>query len=265
MSRFNLRPTGLAVLLAGAVLLLASGSTAYAQSKSVIPGPAQSPVSAAQRAEMEKIIREYLLANPEIVIEAIQIYREREEKAQQLRAQAALAHSKELLINDPDSPVGGNPKGDVTIVEFFDYRCGYCKRILPTLQEVLNTDKNVRVVFKEFPILGPLSVFASQAALAAHKLDPKKYEAFHNAMMATPGGLSEKRVLRLAKEQGYDPTAIRKEMEAPDIQERIRKNHLLAETLNIRGTPAFVIGNELVPGAVDLDQLRQLIAQARSG
>lgn len=226
---------------------------------------AQFPVDVGQRAAVEKIVRDYLLANPDVVVEAIRLYREQAEQARQAHAKAALAESRAQLMNDPDSPVGGNPKGDVTIVEFFDYRCGYCKRVLPTIQEIIKTDKNVRIVFKEFPILGDESMVASRAALAAFKINPKKYEAFHNALMLSTGGLPVARVLRLAQELGYDPDALRKVMDSPEIEARIQKNYLLAESLNIRGTPAFVVGNELVPGAVDLEQLRSLIAQARSG
>ncbi|MEK9673058.1 MAG: DsbA family protein [Rhodospirillaceae bacterium] len=253
----------IAALLA-LLLPFIAAADATAQNKAVAPAsPLQ--VSADQKAAFEQVIRDYLLAHPEVVVEAIQVYRQRTEQAEQERAKKALAAHAGALSNDPDSPVAGNPKGDVTIVEFFDYRCGYCKRVLPTIQEVLNTDKNVNLVFKEFPILGEDSLFASKAAIAAHMIDPKKYVGLHNALMQTTGALSEKRVMQVLQSQGYDAKAVRKKMDSEEVQAHIQKNYALAESLDIRGTPAFVIGKELVPGAVDTDQMRQLIKKARKG
>lgn len=244
-----------AALVVGAVF---AAPTARAQDKA----PAMDPQ---QRGAIENVVREYLLANPEVIVDAIRIYREREQQAQAQQAQQALSVHKDGLTNDPNAPVAGNPKGDVTVVEFFDYHCGYCKRVFPVLQELLETDKNLRWVFKEFPILGPESVTASRAALAAWKLDPAKYLAFHSALMATTGGLPEDRILKIAKSAGYDADKLQKEMASDAITEEINRNHQIAETLGIRGTPAFIVGDELVPGAVDADTLRQLIAKARKG
>ncbi len=272
---FSVRRAWCRAVAALAVLgaVVAAPTDALAQSTAPAPAAQNQPettagsasIDPAQRAATEKIIRDYLLANPEVVIDAIRIYREQVERHQEEMARAALAHRRAALVSDPGSPVGGNPDGDVTIVEFFDYRCGYCKRVLPTIKEALKTDKNLRIVFKEFPILGDQSVFAARAALAVHKLDPKKYEPFHNALMASTGNVSESRVMRLAGELGLDPEAVRKTMDSPEIDARIDSNHQLAQSLNIRGTPAFVIGNELVPGLISLEQLRQLVAQARNG
>lgn len=244
-----------AALALGAVLVVPA---AQAQDKT----PAMDPQ---QRGAIETVVREYLLANPEVIVDAIRLYREREQQAQADQAKMALSAHKNSLINDPDAPVAGNPKGDVTVVEFFDYHCGYCKRVFPVLRELLDSDKNLRWVFKEFPILGPESVTASRAALAAWKLDPAKYLDFHAALMATSGGLPEDRILKIAKTAGYDADKLKKEMASDSVTAEINRNHQIAETLGIRGTPAFIVGDELVPGAVDVDTLRQLIAKARKG
>lgn len=229
------------------------------------PLPEASPAGAplADKAQLDEAIRSYILAHPEVIIEAIQNYQQQQALEQQQRAREALATQRQDLFNDPLTPVGGNPDGDITIVEFFDYRCHFCKRVLPSVQEILETDKNVRVVFKEFPILGPESVYASRAALSAWKIDESKYLDLHNAIMGVHGQLTERRVDRLVEEAGYDIEAVKSGMESEEIETIIQRNYALAETLNIRGTPAFVIGNQLVPGAIDLEQMRQLIADAR--
>lgn len=242
--------------------MVASVPAALAQDKAAAQAQAMDPQ---QRGAIETIVRDYLLANPEVIVDAIRLYREREQQAQEARAQQALSAHKDSLTNDPHAPVAGNPKGDVTVVEFFDYHCGYCKRVFPVLRELLDSDKNLRWVFKEFPILGPESVIASRAALAAWNLDPAKYLDFHAALMGTSGGLPEERILKIAKSTGYDAGKLKKEMDSEAVTAEINRNHQLAETLGIRGTPAFIVGNELVPGAVDVDTLRQLIAKARKG
>jgi protein-disulfide isomerase len=245
-----------------AAALVVAAFTAVPAARAQDKAPAMGPQ---QRGAIENVVREYLLANPEVIVDAIRLYREREQQAQAEQAQKALSAHKDSLTNDPNAPVAGNPKGDVTVVEFFDYHCGYCKRVFPVLRELLESDKNLRWVFKEFPILGPESVTASRAALAAWNLDPAKYLAFHAALMAASGGLPEERILKIAKSVGYDTDKLKKEMASDAVSNEINRNHQLAETLGIRGTPAFIVGDELVPGAVDADTLRQLIAKARKG
>ncbi len=168
---------------------------------------------------------------------------------------------RDELLNDPASPVGGNPDGDVTLVEFFDYQCPYCKKVLPSIQALLAEDRNLRYVFKEFPILGKASVFAARAALAAHRQG--KYLEFHMAVMPAKGKLTEARVMRLAKTAGLDTDRLRRDMADGTIDDSIRRNLELASALNVNGTPAFVIGDTVVPGAVDIDTLRSLIARER--
>ena len=216
-----------------------------------------------QREAMEKVVREYLRKNPEIVVEAIRSFQAREEQENKDRAQANLVSRRDALINDPSSPVGGNPDGDVTIVEFFDYRCGYCKQVFPTVMALMEDDRNVRYVFKEFPILGPESVVASRAALAAWRLDKNKYLGFHTALMSSRGGLPESKVMTLATESGYDVEGLREGMADPEIEAILNRNLQLADSLNIGGTPTFVIGNRMVPGAVSAEILTDLIADTR--
>lgn len=247
-----LRKTTLAGLLAGLMLapLLA-------------PPPAAAEPSAGERAKIESLIRDYLLANPEIVMEALEeLDRRAEARAAADRAQA-LSDSREQLERDPASPVLGNPDGDVVVVEFFDYQCGYCKQVAEPLRRLLEEDAGVRLVMKEFPILGPASLQGARAALAAARQG--RYEAFHWALMEHRGQLSEARVLEIAEASGLDLERLRADMRDPAIEEKLRDNYRLAERLDIRGTPAFVVGDTLLPGAVPLERLRQVVAETRAG
>ena len=170
----------------------------------------------------------------------------------------------EKLFKDPTSPVGGNPNGDVTIVEFFDYQCGYCKLVLPRIEKLLIDDSNLRFVFKEMPILGPNSVFAARAALAARKQGEKQYVAFHKVMMASRGSLIKASVFRFATDAGLDVERLKEDMKDDNINDMIRRNLKLADALSINGTPAFVIGDTIVRGAVDLLKLKILVERARN-
>jgi len=208
-------------------------------------------------------LRQALRENPEIVLEALQILRDRQQRSSLEQAsQAVRAHAPEIFRN-PDSPVGGNPNGDVTIVEFFDYRCQYCKRSHRVLADLVAEDGRIRFVYKEFPILGPESVEAARAALAARRQG--KYLPFHDALMRARGALHGDRLFRIAESTGLDVDRLRADMAAPDIDRAIRENLRLARSLNIRGTPAFVIGERIVPGAIDRPAIDQLVRLARSG
>jgi len=213
--------------------------------------------------EFEALIRDYILKHPEVIIESMRLLQAKEKAMTESRAKEMVVSRRNEIVNDPTSPVGGNPNGNVTVVEFFDYRCGYCKRVFPDLQKLIRDDGNIRYVYKEFPILGPQSLFASRAALAAWKLDQKKYHLFHNAMMASKGNLTEAKTMKFAVSVGFDEKTLRDGMADPAIEATLKKNFQLAKDLNINGTPAFVIGNELVPGAVSLEALQQLVAAAR--
>ncbi|MBL6929470.1 MAG: thioredoxin domain-containing protein [Rhodospirillales bacterium] len=221
-------------------------------------------LSADQQDEVRRIIREYLAKNPDIVIDAIQAYQVRAEEEKRALQAVAMAHSKAALERDPASPVIGNPDGSVTVVEFMDYRCGYCKKVFPAVQELLKTDGDIRYVVKEFPILGPDSVVASRAAISVWLLAPEKYLAYHTALMEARGGLSEKRVVVMAEEMGLDGQQVAEKMKSADVVDSINRNRDLARALNINGTPAFIVGDQLAPGAVSVDKLRELVAAVRS-
>lgn len=228
-----------------------------------VPAGAAEDLTARQKRQVEEVVREFLLKNPEILVEALEEYQRRRKAEGQAKARQALVDNREQILHDPASPVGGNPNGDVTLVEFFDYQCGYCKSVVDRVADTVAKDKNIRWVFKEFPILGPVSVYASRAALAAHRQDKDKYHELHLAMMRSRGKLTEKKVLRFAAEAGLDVARLEADMKTPEIAALIEPNMALAEALDIRGTPAFVIGDVLVPGAIDAATLNRLIAAAR--
>jgi protein-disulfide isomerase len=225
------------------------------------PAVAQAAFSDAQKKEMKALVREYILENPEIISEAVQLLQEKEEKAKASKVVAAITSNKAALFSPPEGTVLGNPKGDVTLVEFFDYNCGYCKQVYPTMMETLKEDGKIKLVMKEFPILGNPSVIASRAALASRKQN--KYTEFHMAMLSHRGSLTEETIMKLAADVKLDVKKLQADMKAPEINEILAKNHQLAEALGIEGTPAIVVGETLVPGALQKDHLKELIADAR--
>ena len=219
--------------------------------------------SSAEREAIEGIIHDYLLKNPDVMIEALHDGEERLNREADAKATKVIRDRRSEIFDDPATPVGGNPHGDVSIVEFFDYRCPYCKQVLPALQTVLKEDHNLRFVYKEMPVLGPVSVVAAHAAIAAQRQD--KYEAFHTAMMATKGQITNDTVYKVAGSVGLDIDRLKQDMTTPEIDRALKANLALAEELNIRGTPGFIIGKKIVPGALDLDALKNMVAEARKG
>ena len=245
------RRTSVAV---GVIIVLAVGLCAAARA-------GEAP-DAARRQEIETIVREYLRAHPEVVLEALQEMERREQERQRVqRVEAIRAHLAQLT-QDPGSPVAGNPQGKVTVVEFFDYQCGYCKRQVAELKKLLQGDADVRLVYKDLPILGPPSVFAARAALAARKQG--KHEALHEALMATKESLTEEIVLKVATESGLDIARLQKDMADPSVAEALERNFQLQRALNIEGTPALIVGTEFVPGAASVETLKVLVARARA-
>ena len=242
-----------------AVILLAGFVTAL----SPAPVGAEEALTPAQRAAVDQAIHDYLLAHPEVVVEAIKAAQEKNEAQAAERVRQTIATKRKELLESPDDLVLGNPKGDATLVEFFDYRCPYCKQIEPTLDALLKEDPKLRIVYKEFPILGEASIFATRVAFAARKQG--KYREFHHAMMTAKGNINADFILKVASSVGLDLAKIKAEMAAPDIDRIIRANYDLAEALDIRGTPGVIIGDVALPGAVDLETLRQHIATARKG
>lgn len=216
-------------------------------------------LDSAARQSMEQVIEQYIRAHPEVIeqsLQALEAKREAEEKAKQKVALGA--HQAELL-NDPTSPVSGNLSGDITLVEFFDYRCGYCKRAAGAVTQLQQEDPRVRVIYKDFPILGEASELAAKAALASKAQG--KHQVFHEAMLAFKGDLTKESLLNLAGEVGLDTTKLEADMRNPEWQSVIDRNRALARTLGISGTPGFIVGTELVPGALDVNGLKELIAR----
>ena len=214
-----------------------------------------------QKKAVEGIVHDYLLKHPEVLLDAIQAADDKMKKDAKDKAAKALIERHHDIFDDPASPTGGNPHGDVTMVEFFDYRCPYCKQVEPALEKVIAADRKLRFVYKEFPVLGPASITAARAALAARKAG--KYEAFHSAMMAARGQITDQTVYDVAGKVGLDVAQLKKDMGAPEVDKELKANLDLAEALDIRGTPAFIVGDQIIPGAVDLDTLKQLVADAR--
>jgi len=197
-----------------------------------------------------------------VVVEAFRAYEQRQQALEAERQRAALMAEAANLNRDPLSPVLGNPEGDVTVVEFFDYRCPYCKRIAGALQGLVAEDPNVRLVMKEYPILSQESVDAARAALAADRQG--LYEPFHFALMERGGAMTAAEVMSVAHSVGLDIDRLRQDMQLPEIEEALRRNYALGEKIGVTGTPAMVIGGTVVPGAVSLEHLRSLVAEARA-
>ena len=212
---------------------------------------------------VEKIVREYLLKNPKMVIDAIEAHRRNLAAKEELATHQAIKARRKDLRHDPGSVVGGNLSGDVTVVEFFDYRCGVCKRVHPIVNQLVKQDGKIRRVYKEWPILGPQSVFASRAALASRKQGDDKYLDFHNRMMVARQALTSDAVIKLAVSAGLDPARLKRDMSAPEIDKILQRNYKLAESLKLNGTPSFLIGDTLLRGARDADTMLNLIKAAR--
>lgn len=211
--------------------------------------------------EFDRRIHDYLMKNPEVIIQSVQALEARKQREALTETQDALKARADEIFRDPDSPVGGNAQGDATLVEFFDYNCPYCRKMAPLLIEAEAADSQLRIVFKEFPILGPNSEFAAKAALAAHRQG--RYVEFHHALMAIKGTVNEDSVLTAAKGLGLDLDRLKTDMQDPAIQVTIERNLALAATLRINGTPGFVIGDQILRGATELKVLQEMISQAR--
>ncbi|MCF1506004.1 DsbA family protein [Afifella sp. H1R] len=244
-SAVSLALSVLAVGLSGAALLFATGTL-----------DAERPVSA----DFASQARSYLLENPEVLVESFRLLEERQQAAETNELQVVIAERRDEIFHDPAAPVGGNPQGAVTLVEFFDYNCPYCRKAIPVLAEAEEANDELRVVYKEFPILGPGSEFAARAALASQKQG--RYEPFHEAMMAYSGSIDESSTLEIAAQVGLDVEQLKQDMQDPQIEEAIGRNLALAQALRITGTPTFIVGDEIVRGLVDAATLQEIIADA---
>ena len=218
---------------------------------------------------IDERIRSFILANPEIVMQTLRELQarmeleRRHEEAEKAELRRGLVRDLVAEIEqDPDDPVLGNPDGDVTLVEFFDYQCGFCKRMTGSLFETVRADGRVRLIMKEFPILGPVSEIAARAALASRRQG--RYEDMHIALMDLRGRLTEQAVLQTARELGLDVDRLEADMADPEVAQVFGKVRALADRLEIGGTPTIIIGGEVIAGAVDAGQLQDLIGEARA-
>lgn len=220
--------------------------------------PAIGADGAVNRAEVEKIVEEYINNNPEKILMAVDAYQRKSMGDQQ---SAALEKNKSRVFDNPDTPVVGNPSGDITIVEFFDYNCGYCKRAFTEIEGLLAADKGVKVLMKEFPILAPSSETAAKWALAANKQG--KYLAFHKGLMDHRGPLEDASIEKIAKDVGLDVAKARSDAESDAIAKVLASNREIGQSIGISGTPAFAIGDQIYPGMLSKDQLIEAVAEAR--
>ncbi len=211
-------------------------------------------------------VRQYLLENPDVIVEAMQVLQDRKTQAEQ-QADVDLLHSNaNAIFKDPASWVGGNPNGSVTIVEFMDYRCGYCRKAYSEVEDLVKTDGDIRFVVKEFPILGDDSLISSKFAIAVRMLHgDEAYKTAHDALIALRGAPDAETLSRLATEMGYDAAEVTAKMESPDVMAVIQANHDLAGALNITGTPTFVIDTQMLRGYVPEADMQEIVNQARAG
>jgi protein-disulfide isomerase len=237
---------------------------AFVAGRVTTPGrlaPAAASSAPADQAALAKSIRAYLLANPEVLVEAMQELERKQDSQRDAVAQNVIQDKQAELFRDADDPIGGNPNGDVVIVDFNDYQCPYCKRAHQAVKSVVGADGKVKVIYKDLPILGEASKIAALAALASVKQG--KHQPLHNALMEYSGKLDRDKILEIAAAAGIDRGQLEKDMEDPKLKQIIERNLALASALGVRGTPAFVVGKQFVPGAVDAATLKQLIADAR--
>ena len=248
-----------------AVIRLALAA-AFMLSAGVISGHAQS-ISDAQRGEIEKIVRDYLISHPEVLQEAIAALEKRQAAEEAEKHQAAVKDNAEALFNSSRQVTVGNPQGDVTFVEFFDYNCGYCKKAMTDMFELMKNDSKLRVVLKEFPVLGPGSVEAARVAVAVRMQDKtgKKYLDFHQKLLTGRGQADKARALAAAKEAGLDVARVERDLASEEVRQSLEESLRLAEKLGLNGTPSYVIGTNVVIGAVGLDKLRESVNTARCG
>lgn len=218
---------------------------------------------AQSKEEIEKIVREYILKNPEIIEQAIMELRKKQEQAENASRTQAIAANQKLLNESPRGIVIGNPKGNVTLVEFFDYNCGYCKRALEDVSALLKSDPNLKVVLKELPILSPGSVEAARVGVAVRMQNPAKYWDFHRALLGGRGEANMARALAAAQQAGLDVERIKKDISNPEVDATLAESEQLAKALAIGGTPSYVLGDQLIPGALPHDRLALFIAQVR--
>ena len=244
-------------------LLLASTLCAAGLGLGVFSFAQQAAAEDFSREEIEQIVRDYLMENPQVILDAVQAMQARQAAEEAALQAENLVRLREHVVGGPATMIVGNPDGDVTLVEFFDYRCSYCRRVAPAVMSLIESDPGIRIAMKEFPILGAESVYASRAALAAANQD--MYWEMHVALMDFGGTYDETSIREIAADLDMDEDQLIADMTSPEVDAAINQNYELAQTLGINGTPAFIVGDTVVPGAVSLETLQDLIDEARQG
>ena len=223
-------------------------------------------MSDAERTQFRAEVRAYLLENPEVILEAVKVLEDRQAAAESQVDLALVSANAAELFDDGFSYVGGNPDGDITLVEFLDYRCAYCRRAMPEVAGLLASDGNIRMIIKEFPILGEQSVLASRFAVATKNLEgPEAYKQMHDALMSFQGEMTLVSLSRIGDGLGFDTQAILAEMDSEATLSEIARTRALAVKLKISGTPTFVLQDEMLRGFVPGEQMAQIVAEKRSG
>lgn len=218
----------------------------------------------AERAAFGEAVRAYLIENPEVIMEAVSVLEQRQQQQAEADDLKLLADNSDALFNDQNSWLGGNPDGDITVVEFLDYRCGYCRKAWEEVEELVKTDGNIRFVIKEFPILGEQSLISSKFAIATRMVaGDEAYKKVHDALITLRGDATPESLTALAGDLGLDGAAIVAKMETPEVKAIIDANHALGTTMQINGTPSFVIDQTMVRGYVPLDGMRQIVEGQR--
>jgi len=232
-----------------------------------MPAASAESFSDSQRGEIEAIVRNYLIAHPEVLEEAMGELSKRQAAADAAKHEASVVTNAQTIFNSPRGVVLGNKDGDVTFVEFFDYNCGYCKRAMIDMLDLMKADPKLKVVLKEFPVLSQASIEAAQVGVAVRMQDPtgKKYLDFHQKLLGARGTADKAHALAAAKEAGLDPAKIEKDLTGPEVRATIEENFKLAEAMGMNGTPSYVIGKQVVIGAVGLESLKEKIGIARCG
>ncbi|RUV88348.1 DsbA family protein [Mesorhizobium sp. M1A.F.Ca.IN.022.07.1.1] len=255
---------GVAVALGMLAFGFVAGSPQAAKADTTQAIQVASADSKIDRKEVEGIIRDYLLKNPEVLLEVQDALEAKQKEEQRLAALGVIKDAKDEIFNSTFDGVVGNPKGKVTIVEFYDYNCGFCKRAIEDMKALTKADPDLRFVLKEFPILSPDSQKASVVSMAFHLMMPEKYSEFHTALLGSQGRATESTAMKVAVSLGADEAKLREKMKDPSINEALSRTYDLATKLSITGTPSYVVGNEVVFGALGQQVLAEKIEQAKS-
>ncbi|MGH1414635.1 MAG: DsbA family protein [Pelagimonas sp.] len=255
---FKSRPLSSVLLSSAAALMLTIGGSAQAE------GFDLKNMSEAERAAFGDAVRGYLLENPGVIFEAAALYEEQQAAQQERADETLVADNAEALYNDGYSFVDGNPDGDVTIVEFLDYRCGYCRKAHPEVAELIEKDGNIRLIVKEFPILGEASMISARFAIATQIVGgDEAYKAVHEALIAMKGNPGKSPLVRLAGTLGLDGDAIWAETESEEVTRRIAETRALGQKMGINGTPSFAFGDQMVRGYAPLPAMKEIVAELR--